>query len=258
MTMMTIESAFNLIWRVRKPRPFAQRVLAYWALITLGPLLFGVSLSLSSYLFTQSLAFTGAAPSTSIIEWLLALASLPLTVLAFTLLYVYLPNCTVAWRDAVIGGLFAAVAFELAKRGFGYYVRRIPTYTAVYGVRGAARVPAVGVPELVHRAARRDGRVRAAGDPSASFIASIIRAAICSTRSNCSRGSPRRARPAGGLHGAAARDHAALRHGDRAAAAADDGGARMDRAAGGGDQAPRYILLANPIVRRSRSCSTCW
>ncbi|MBL3931299.1 hypothetical protein FH722_24895, partial [Bacteroides thetaiotaomicron] len=65
MTMMTIESAFNLIWRVRKPRPFAQRVLAYWALITLGPLLFGVSLSISSYLFTQSLAFTGAGPSTS-------------------------------------------------------------------------------------------------------------------------------------------------------------------------------------------------
>ncbi|CAB5282713.1 ribonuclease BN [Burkholderia multivorans] len=140
MTMMTIESAFNLIWRVRKPRPFAQRVLAYWALITLGPLLFGVSLSLSSYLFTQSLAFTGAAPSTSIVEWLLTLASLPLTVLAFTLLYVYLPNCTVAWRDAVIGGLFAAVAFELAKRGFGYYVRRIPTYTAVYGAFAALPV----------------------------------------------------------------------------------------------------------------------
>ncbi|MCA3885709.1 MAG: YihY family inner membrane protein [Burkholderia sp.] len=140
MTMMTIESAFNLIWRVRKPRPFAQRVLAYWALITLGPLLFGVSLSISSYLFTQSLAFTGAGPSTSIVEWLLALASLPLTVLAFTLLYVYLPNCAVAWRDAVIGGLFAAIAFELAKRGFGYYVRRIPTYTAVYGAFAALPV----------------------------------------------------------------------------------------------------------------------
>ncbi|AOJ76294.1 YihY family inner membrane protein [Burkholderia ubonensis] len=140
MTMMTIESAFNLIWRVRKPRPFAQRVLAYWALITLGPLLFGVSLSISSYLFTQSLAFTGAAPTTSVVEWLLTFASLPLTVLAFTLLYVYLPNCTVAWRDAVVGGLFAAIAFELAKRGFGYYVRRIPTYTAVYGAFAALPV----------------------------------------------------------------------------------------------------------------------
>lgn len=140
MTMMTIESAFNLIWRVRKPRPFAQRVLAYWALITLGPLLFGVSLSISSYLFTQSLAFTGASSTPPIVEWLLAFASLPLTALAFTLFYVYLPNCTVAWRDALIGGLFAAVAFELAKRGFGYYVRRIPTYTAVYGAFAALPV----------------------------------------------------------------------------------------------------------------------
>ncbi|MDC6131162.1 YihY family inner membrane protein, partial [Burkholderia gladioli] len=56
MTMMTIESAFNVIWRVRKSRPFAQRVLAYWAFITLAPLLFGISLSISSYLFTKSLA----------------------------------------------------------------------------------------------------------------------------------------------------------------------------------------------------------
>ncbi|MGU7779775.1 YihY family inner membrane protein [Burkholderia sp. PU8-34] len=137
MTIMTIESAFNLIWRVRKPRPFAQRVLAYWALITLGPLLFGVSLSISSYLFTQSLAFTGASSTPPVVQWLLAFASLPLTALAFALFYVYLPNCTVAWRDALAGGLFAAIAFELAKRGFGYYVRRIPTYTAVYGAFAA-------------------------------------------------------------------------------------------------------------------------
>ncbi|WP_323120899.1 YihY family inner membrane protein [Burkholderia alba] len=137
MTMMTVESAFNVIWRVRKPRPFAQRVLAYWALITLGPLLFGVSLSISSYLFTQSLAFAGSSTTPPIFEWLLTAASLPLTVLAFTLLYVYLPNCTVAWRDAVVGGICAAIAFELAKRGFGYYVRRIPTYTAVYGAFAA-------------------------------------------------------------------------------------------------------------------------
>ncbi len=73
-------------------------------------------------------------------EWALTGASLPLTVLAFTMLYVYLPNCKVEWRDAVIGGLIAAVAFELGKRGFGYYVRRIPTYTAVYGAFAAVPV----------------------------------------------------------------------------------------------------------------------
>jgi membrane protein len=68
-----------------------------------------------------------------LIEWALSGAALPFTAFVFTMLYVYLPNCTVQWRDAAVGGLASAVAFELAKRGFGYYVRHIPTYTAVYG-----------------------------------------------------------------------------------------------------------------------------
>lgn len=137
MTMMTVESAFNVIWRVRKARPIAQRILVYWAIITLGPILIGVSLSISSYLFTRSMAFTGTQHIPSVIDWALTSAALPLTALAFTMLYVFLPNCRVEWRDAVIGGVAAAIAFELAKRGFGYYVRRIPTYTAVYGAFAA-------------------------------------------------------------------------------------------------------------------------
>ncbi|HEY3598796.1 MAG TPA: YihY family inner membrane protein [Paraburkholderia sp.] len=133
MTMMTVESAFNVIWRVRKARPFAQRVLVYWAILTLGPILIGVSLSISSYLFTRSMAYAGAQYIPSLIEWALTGAALPLTVLAFTMLYVYLPNCRVQWRDALVGGVCAAIAFEFAKRGFGFYIRRMPTYTAVYG-----------------------------------------------------------------------------------------------------------------------------
>jgi membrane protein len=130
--MMTVESAFNVIWRVAKPRPLAQRILVYWAIVTLGPLLIGVSLSISSYLFARSSVLAGGYVP-SLLEWALTGAALPLTALAFALLYVYLPNCAVQWRDAVVGGLLAAVAFEFAKRGFGFYVRRMPTYTAVYG-----------------------------------------------------------------------------------------------------------------------------
>ncbi len=132
MTMMTVESAFNVIWRVVKPRPFAQRVLVYWAIVTLGPLLIGVSLSISSYLFARSSMLAGSHVP-PVVEWALTGTALPLTALAFALLYVYLPNCPVRWRDAVAGGLLAAIAFEFAKRGFGLYVRRMPTYTAVYG-----------------------------------------------------------------------------------------------------------------------------
>jgi len=134
MTMMTVESAFNVIWRVKKARPIAQRVLVYWSIITLGPILFGCSLSISSYVFAHSVAFAGSHNlMPPVVEWLLTGVSLPLTVFGFTITYVYMPNCKVEWRDAVIGGLIAAVAFEIGKRGFGLYVRSIPTYTAVYG-----------------------------------------------------------------------------------------------------------------------------
>jgi membrane protein len=112
MTMMTVESAFNVIWRVRKSRPLAQRIMVYWAIITLGPILFGVSLSTSSYLFAQSIAFAGSHNLLPpVIEWALASASVPFTVLAFSMLYVFLPNCKVEWRDALVGGLVVYGAF---------------------------------------------------------------------------------------------------------------------------------------------------
>ena len=47
--LVTVEDQLNLIWRVTAPRPWVQRLLAYWTLITLGPILIGVSLSLSTY-----------------------------------------------------------------------------------------------------------------------------------------------------------------------------------------------------------------
>ncbi|WP_214279254.1 YhjD/YihY/BrkB family envelope integrity protein, partial [Escherichia coli] len=47
--MLTIDRTLNAIWRVQRPRPMAQRVLVYWAAMTLGPLLLGGSLTLTSY-----------------------------------------------------------------------------------------------------------------------------------------------------------------------------------------------------------------
>jgi len=47
--MLTIDRTLNAIWRVRKPRPIAQRVLVYWATITLGPVMMGASLTLTKH-----------------------------------------------------------------------------------------------------------------------------------------------------------------------------------------------------------------
>ncbi len=129
--MSTIDRVFNRIWRVRVARPFFQRVLVYWAIVTLGPLLIGFSISVTSYLF---MATNGVTLKTHLLGAIFyTIISITLTTAAFTLLYVVVPNRAIDWRDAVWGGLLAGISLELAKRLFAIYIVKIPTYTMVYG-----------------------------------------------------------------------------------------------------------------------------
>lgn len=131
-TMMSmIDRVFNRIWRVATPRPLLQRVLIYWALVTLAPLLIGMSISTTSYLFSATAA--NVIEGRMLGELFYSLVSLLLTTGAFTLLYATVPNRVVEWKDAAAGGFLAGLAFEVAKRLFALYITQFPTYTVVYG-----------------------------------------------------------------------------------------------------------------------------
>jgi membrane protein len=136
--MLTIDRALSAIWRVRRPRPLTQRVLIYWAALTLGPLLLGVSLSLTSWALTASKGVVAALPGG---------LSLILNTLEFVLmaagmagLFHYVPNTHVRWRHALAGGVFVAAGLEVAKRVLAWYVGTIPTYSAVYGAFAAVPI----------------------------------------------------------------------------------------------------------------------
>jgi membrane protein len=130
--ILTIDRTLNAIWRVRRPRPLAQRVLIYWAVMTLGPLLLGVSLSSTSYVVSASRGLVGAMPGSirlaiDLVEFLLLAAGL-------AALYRYVPHTHVRTRHAWIGALFAATGIELAKKLVTLYFGFVPTYSMVYGV----------------------------------------------------------------------------------------------------------------------------
>ena len=129
--MLTIDRTLNGIWRVRKPRPIAQRVLVYWAAITLGPLVLGVSLSLSSLALTSSRGFVDALPGG--LALVLQVLEFMLLWLATAALFRYVPNTDVRWRHALAGGLFVAAGLEAAKRGLAWYVGAVPGVSMVYG-----------------------------------------------------------------------------------------------------------------------------
>ena len=129
--LQTIDRAFNQIWRVPRPRTTVQRVFIYWALLTVGPVLIGASLSLTSWLVSQSLGLVKDVPLAA--EALLKVVPILLTGFAFALLYITMPNRRVLVRDALSGGFLAALAFEGMKHGFALYITHFPTYKLVYG-----------------------------------------------------------------------------------------------------------------------------
>jgi membrane protein len=140
MLLWTVNSAFDTIWRVTRPRPLLIRLLASWAILTIGPLLIGGALSHSASLLATGARYGGTAFTWSM-GWITPLVPFLLEIAAFTLLYLIAPNRRVVWRDGLAGGIVAALVFEAAKHGFALYIRLFPTYDAIYGA--IATIPVV-------------------------------------------------------------------------------------------------------------------
>ncbi len=130
--MANIERAFNTIWRVEKKRRPLNRFMVYWAILTLGPLLIGLSVAVTSYLVSIPL-FSDAASRLEVGSRLFLFMPLIASAIAFSLLYLVVPNQRVPVWHAITGGLLAALLFEVAKRGFAYYITNFPTYETIYG-----------------------------------------------------------------------------------------------------------------------------
>jgi len=133
--MRSIEAALNRIWQVKSGRKFLNSLLIYWAVVTLGPLLIGVGLALSSYLYSLARLdlLSGAADLLVIIPWVITAA-------AFALIYAVVPHAPVPWRAALVSGVLAALMFELSKRGFAFFISQFPTYKLIYGAFAAVPI----------------------------------------------------------------------------------------------------------------------
>ena len=128
--MHTIEKSFNDIWRIREPRQGFQRILMYWAILTLGPVLMFLGLASTTYLFSLPI-ITGVGASK-----LFGIVPLALSTVFFTLMYVAVPNCQVPFRHGVIAAAVVAVGFELVKHLFGS-VMAMTDFAVIYGTYAA-------------------------------------------------------------------------------------------------------------------------
>ncbi|MEN0036815.1 MAG: YihY family inner membrane protein [Cellvibrio sp.] len=133
--LKNIEQNFNAIWGVTRGRRGVANFLLYWAILSLGPLLLGVALAMSTYL-TSFRLLVGTYDSLGVFEWVLQFAPWVLTWAAFTLLFVAVPNCKVSVRHALIGGFFTTLGFQGLKAAFGWIVGH-SSFSLVYGAFAA-------------------------------------------------------------------------------------------------------------------------
>jgi membrane protein len=132
--LKNLEKQLNHIWRVREHRRGIANFLLYWAVLSLGPMLIGAGLLISTYLF--SLAIFELPETAQLRSWIILLLPQLFSFATFTLMYSAIPNCRVPLLHAAAGGLVGTVLFELSKLGFAAIVLH-GSFTLIYGAFAA-------------------------------------------------------------------------------------------------------------------------
>jgi membrane protein len=187
--MLVMDRSINAIWRVRRARPYWVSVLGYAALLLSGPILIGVSVTITTYILNFAERTEGTEATLHALT--LRVVPIAMSTIAFFMIYRIVPHRAVPWRHALLGGFVAAVLFEFGKQLFGFYVHESPTYHHVYGAFAAVPVFLVWLylswmvvlfgAELTASAAYwRGGLWRQAASPGMRFreAAMIVRALV--------------------------------------------------------------------------------
>lgn len=136
-TLTSVESTFNDIWRVKSARPKFSRFLVYWTVLTLGGVLAAASLAVSARFFELGVFKTQAGHLLE--NFMLQVTPLALEVAAFATLYRVVPHRTVKWRHAFSGAVIATTLLELAKWAMSLYLTGFNAYALIY--KGVAFLP---------------------------------------------------------------------------------------------------------------------
>jgi len=127
--LQKIESAFNFVWQVEHLRPIVQRISSYLGVVLIGPVLLFIATVLSSDIAQRLIAikrFTDVLLSSG------ELLSYFLVCLAFTIIYILIPNTRVQVRAALVGGVIAGIAWKFTGWGFSVFIASSSKYAAIY------------------------------------------------------------------------------------------------------------------------------
>ena len=129
-----IEAAFNFVWQIEHLRPLSQRISNYLSVILIGPALIFIAIGISAYVLNMDLTqmLVTIEPLGYLVMISSKLVPYVLVCLAFTMIYVFIPNTRVQFHAALVGGVIAGVIWKIAGWGFAAFIATSTRYAAIY------------------------------------------------------------------------------------------------------------------------------
>ncbi len=132
-----IERSFNDIWGIKKPRQIFQKLTDYISVVIVCPILLIISSSATVFITTQVTSITDRFEILGIfrpvIFFLIKLMPYCLISGLFAFIYLFMPNIRVKLKAAIIAGLIAGAAYQLAQWGYINFQVGVAQYNAIYG-----------------------------------------------------------------------------------------------------------------------------
>jgi membrane protein len=130
--IIMVEHTLNSIWSAPKRKKNFRSFFLYWLVLLVTPIFIGLSVLISTYVFSISW-LTGTVNKLGLTIPMLASLPLIINTIILSALYIIVPNSKVRFREGVLGGLTAAILFEIAKKAFAFYLKHFPNYELIYG-----------------------------------------------------------------------------------------------------------------------------
>ncbi len=132
--LQKIESAFNFVWQIDHLRSLSQRVSNYLSVTLIGPVLIFSAVGFTATVLDTETAqqLVSIEPFGSLMYYGSKLVPYILVCLAFTLIYIFIPNTHVQFTAALVGGVIAGVLWKITGWGFAAFIASSSRYAAIY------------------------------------------------------------------------------------------------------------------------------
>ncbi|MEQ9462798.1 MAG: YhjD/YihY/BrkB family envelope integrity protein [Haliea sp.] len=129
-----IEVSFNYVWHAKAARPLSRRFSDYLSVIMVGPVLVFSAMGLTASMMNSNImqAVISVEPFGSLLLMISKLLPFMLVVLAFTFVYMFVPNTRVKFGSALMGALVGGVLWQGTGLAFAQFASGSTKYAAIY------------------------------------------------------------------------------------------------------------------------------